>query len=513
MDDDDWNADFVFVKKNGVVTMKPQAARRDVQKGDQSMRMGLWREPKRESGGRGSRRDSDEWSKVDLLNADWNKRNGVRRRREDVSEIGEDNDSLELELDRAEVLVGKKVNTFNKFQSGENIDQFLNSRYYKNLTFAGDKKKKEWAPLPALASLNTPKPKNKDTPCSLTLGKSFSKIQPLIPILPVKPSSHKPRVTLTITTEEASTTILSTTPPKVSKIPKPCHPRPPKPILKPSKPNPTQTLPHPLPPPLPPQPPAFQSRQPPSTNDHSKTLKKPRPQTASTRPSTAIKQTASLQKHPKISWFNGNKKTAQYQIEELIGTGAFGEVYSALDLSKSDTKVAIKMFSKRALSASDRKSIDKEVSIMGSLNHEFIVPLEDIFYDGDKVGLVMPLLKGRTVLGAITSKLVSESLANSWSRCILKALAYMHSKGIYHRDIKAENVIAYKNKAILIDFGLSIDKDDYLTSKCGTMSYMAPEMISNKLYKPGPNDIWCFGVLYYFMLVGEYPFGSNLSLT
>lgn len=524
MNDDDWHSDYVFVKKDGKLKIQPQIDR--VQEHGIDKRL-VGSQVKRQNligiHNMSSSRPRNRAIQIDdacdgsnLWNTGWNdyRGNKSRNRQTKNSKVREDS----FELDIADPYAENKFNTYQRFDKHEDVSKGLSGGYYKNLSFTINNSKKEWAALPPLPTLNTPKVSKDQTTNSLPQSISISKFKPLIPITPVripKPKFHKKSIDES--TEES--TIFAKPANKLNLKPKSIsHQR-----LDGQK-TPINTQ-------VPVQPFISEER-----SHQIASKKKPRPQTASTRPASKCQtkkaeyakasnkssicdksnrldaqiDVGKTKKTVKILWFNSSKRSPQYQIEEMLGSGAFGEVYSALDLSTDDKRVAIKVFCKRGLTSHDRKAIDKEVEIMSILQHEHIVTLDGIFYDTDKVGLVMPMLKGRTVIGAVRSKLVTENLANSWSLCLLKAISYMHSNGIYHRDIKAENVIVYKNKATLIDFGLSIDKDDYLTSKCGTMSYMAPELITGKIYKPGPNDIWCFGVLYYYMLTGTYPFGSRL---
>lgn len=91
---------------------------------------------------------------------------------------------------------------------------------------------------------------------------------------------------------------------------------------------------------------------------------------------------------------------------------------------------------------------------------------------------------------------------------MVKALSYLHSKGIIHRDIKPENVLLDKNfNAKLCDFGLScqVRENEVRTSICGTEEYMSPEVFMSKGHSQKA-DVWCLGILLYEMLMGMPPF-------
>ena len=111
---------------------------------------------------------------------------------------------------------------------------------------------------------------------------------------------------------------------------------------------------------------------------------------------------------------------------------------------------------------------------------------------------------------------LTESTARFIFRQILDGLIYLHSKDIIHRDIKLENILLNtSNQVKICDFGVSreVVKGEFLKNKCGTMAYIAPEVISenvNNFIKQGyygPSaDIWSLGVLLYIMLSGYFPF-------
>lgn len=106
-------------------------------------------------------------------------------------------------------------------------------------------------------------------------------------------------------------------------------------------------------------------------------------------------------------------------------------------------------------------------------------------------------------------KRIGEPEAAAIFKQIVEALAYCHRTGVYHRDIKTENVLIDKYRRIkIIDFGFSVKStpSTKLTLFCGTPNYMSPEIVLKKEYLGGPSDCWALGVLLFVITAGYFPF-------
>ena len=151
-----------------------------------------------------------------------------------------------------------------------------------------------------------------------------------------------------------------------------------------------------------------------------------------------------------------------------------------------------------------------------SKGHKNIVTLWDYFETPNNLYFVMDLCTGGELFDRICEKgSFYEEDAAKVIKSVLDATAYLHSQNIVHRDIKPENLLFKtrdSSELVLADFGLSkivdTDKIDGLRTTCGTPGYMAPEVL-RKAGHGKPVDLWCIGVMTYFLLSGYTPFDHN----
>ncbi len=128
----------------------------------------------------------------------------------------------------------------------------------------------------------------------------------------------------------------------------------------------------------------------------------------------------------------------------------------------------------------------------------------------------MELIEGVSLLSYLRSKdnrRLNEYESRRIYEQILKAIQYCHSRNIYHRDIKLENIIICDNQVVkIIDFGFATfsPKNKLMNFFCGTPSYMAPEICFKRDYLGPGVDIWSSGILLYALICGHFPFqGKN----
>jgi len=210
-----------------------------------------------------------------------------------------------------------------------------------------------------------------------------------------------------------------------------------------------------------------------------------------------------------------------YIWKEKIGTGKFSNVYKCERRSNGEA-FAVKVIKKKHISEEENELLRTEIAILRLVAHRNIVKLIDVFETLEHIYIVMELLEG----GELYHHIVGRSRFCEYEAYILLSqladgLDYLHSAGVVHRDLKPENILL-KNKTKqgsrldssfeikLSDFGLSklVAPNEIMKLPCGTISYVAPEVLSLKGYGIEA-DLWSMGVIMYLVLRGKLPFNSE----
>lgn len=199
---------------------------------------------------------------------------------------------------------------------------------------------------------------------------------------------------------------------------------------------------------------------------------------------------------------------------DVIGKGYNGSVYIATGKTRG-LKYAVKDFKLRGIDAEKKEELEIECEISLGMDHPHVVRLVDVYESKTKLSLVMECMSGGELFDRVLSrKKYSEKDAADAAYQMIVAINYLHSKGVVHRDIKLENFL-YETKDSdhlkLIDFGFSKlwDPDTRMKMSCGTLAYVAPEVLS-KSYT-SQCDMWSLGVVIFILLVGYMPFAGSES--
>jgi predicted Ser/Thr protein kinase len=206
------------------------------------------------------------------------------------------------------------------------------------------------------------------------------------------------------------------------------------------------------------------------------------------------------------------------KILKRIGKGGGGQVF--LGKWNGET-VAYKCFQIDDLGGSRGlfDTFEKEVQFITSVRHPNIVVYYGCSLNPPRVGIVMEFCKNgdlKDYLTGKTLKVFDLEKRLDVIKGIVSAMVYLHSRGVIHRDLKAENVLLDKNLVPkLTDFGVSKfskDSEETKTVRVGTSQYMAPEICRGDGKYSNKCDVFSFGILMFEILTSNFnPFNKKLS--
>ncbi|HEY4360162.1 MAG TPA: serine/threonine-protein kinase [Bryobacteraceae bacterium] len=210
-----------------------------------------------------------------------------------------------------------------------------------------------------------------------------------------------------------------------------------------------------------------------------------------------------------------SSQIGRYRVVTLVGAGGMGQVYRVQE-SGSGQVWALKTILPGNREGSDLwKRFVNEAQIQSQLEHSHVPAFREMFlYEGQPC-IVMEYVEGETVaarlarLGALDSRDAAAILAQ-----VCGALAYLHSKGITHRDLKSSNLkLTPQGEVKLLDFGIAFKEGSKRLTRVGaiigTPESLAPELLEGKAAGLA-SEMWGLGVLGYEMVTGSLPFtGAN----
>ena len=186
---------------------------------------------------------------------------------------------------------------------------------------------------------------------------------------------------------------------------------------------------------------------------------------------------------------------------ETLGEGAYGVVYMALDLEDDERRVALKKIKlEHAGSEGMSSSALREITLLRLLRHKNIVSLENVVMEPERLSLIFELMD--TDLSKYLKSCrhdLPPKLIRSYSKQLLSGVAYCHSMGVMHRDLKPQNILLAQNGTLKIaDFGLARNFTPIrktLTVEVITRWYRAPEVLLGHTHYDCSVDLWSVGCI------------------
>ena len=216
----------------------------------------------------------------------------------------------------------------------------------------------------------------------------------------------------------------------------------------------------------------------------------------------------------KITKVTGEEQIRKYSKGRLLGKGGFAKCYEFRNIETNQITAA-KVIAKSSLVKSRAKQkLISEIKIHKALHHPNIVAFEHYFEDSENVYLLLEICQNQSLNELLKRrKTLSELEVQCYTMQIIKALKYLHSHRIIHRDLKLGNLfISDKMELKVGDFGLATKLEfdgERKRTVCGTPNYIAPEILDGKTGHSYEVDIWSLGVIIYTLIIGKPPFETN----
>ena len=216
----------------------------------------------------------------------------------------------------------------------------------------------------------------------------------------------------------------------------------------------------------------------------------------------------------KITKANGEVQIRKYIKGRLLGKGGFAKCYEFIN-QETEHSSAAKVIPKKSLVKSRAKQkLISEIKIHKSLHHVNIVEFEHYFEDSENVYLLIEICHNQTLNELLKRrKKLTELEVQCYALQIIKALKYLHSHRVIHRDLKLGNLFISEKMEIKVgDFGLATKLEfdgERKRTVCGTPNYIAPEILEGKTGHSFEVDVWSLGVIMYTLIIGKPPFETN----
>ena len=211
-----------------------------------------------------------------------------------------------------------------------------------------------------------------------------------------------------------------------------------------------------------------------------------------------------------------------YLVGSTLGEGEFGKVKMGWTRPPKTSnevprQVAIKLIRRNTIVNNAEREIKvyREINALKHLKHPNIIRLEEVLQNSKYIGIVLEYASGGEFYKYIQRKRrLDENSACKIFAELVSGVAYMHAKGLVHRDLKLENMLLDSSGDLLItDFGFVNEfrrGHELMSTSCGSPCYAAPELVvTTRPYRGRCADIWSCGIILFAMLAGYLPWDDD----
>ncbi|MBP9708295.1 MAG: serine/threonine protein kinase [Oligoflexales bacterium] len=191
----------------------------------------------------------------------------------------------------------------------------------------------------------------------------------------------------------------------------------------------------------------------------------------------------------------------RYDVISLLGKGGMGSVYRAQD-KELNRIVALKCIENNLTEGGIREATLREARTLAKLNHPHILKIYDVFEQDSQIWIVSEWIEGKCLqeMGGVFPLPIAVAIALR----VAEAVAYTHTQGILHRDLKPQNIMLDQTsgRVVIIDYGVAFSPGSSGKTLVGTFRYLDPSVLAGEAASSN-SDLYSMGLVFAELLTGE----------